>query len=184
MVGGSGPPLAVEIHVGSCAAEEALQSDWQQVNVLSAKNNSSNQEGASSSNEEGSSADLNSYLLFLHPSVISAMKVLLLILPGISFGLSIPSAQLLRVLETCVPTLPTLTITYTTPAKFMVTRIIMDHIAAALHHLWMSTCHLCLKMELSHQFVLMGVDMPKGHGCDCNRQAKEDWIRAVALLRL
>ena len=112
------------------------------------------------------------------------MKVLLLILPGISFGLSIPSAPLLRVLETCVPTLPTLTITYTTPAKFMVTRIIMDHIAAALHHLWMSTCHLCLKMELSHQFVLMGVDMPKGHGCDCNQQAKEDWIRVVALLRL
>ena len=27
-------------------------------------------------------------------------------------------------------------------------------------------------------------DMPKGHGCDCMRQAKEGWIRAVALLRL
>ena len=27
-------------------------------------------------------------------------------------------------------------------------------------------------------------DMPKGHGCDRKRQAKEDWIRAVALLRL
>ena len=27
-------------------------------------------------------------------------------------------------------------------------------------------------------------DMPKGRGCDRKRQAKEDWIRAVALLRL
>ena len=27
-------------------------------------------------------------------------------------------------------------------------------------------------------------DMPKGRGCDCKWQAKEDWIRAVALLRL
>ena len=27
-------------------------------------------------------------------------------------------------------------------------------------------------------------DMPKGHGCDCMQQAKEGWIRAVALLRL
>ena len=26
--------------------------------------------------------------------------------------------------------------------------------------------------------------MPKGRGCDHKRQAKEDWIRAVALLRL
>ena len=28
------------------------------------------------------------------------------------------------------------------------------------------------------------VDMPKGRGCNRKRQAKEDWIRAVALLRL
>ena len=27
-------------------------------------------------------------------------------------------------------------------------------------------------------------DMPKGHSCDCMQQAKEGWIRAVALLRL
>ena len=27
-------------------------------------------------------------------------------------------------------------------------------------------------------------DMPIGHGCNRERQAKEDWIRAVALLRL
>ena len=28
------------------------------------------------------------------------------------------------------------------------------------------------------------VDMPKGRGCDRKWQAEEDWIRAVALLRL
>ena len=30
----------------------------------------------------------------------------------------------------------------------------------------------------------LDADMPKGRGCDRMRQAKEDWIRAVALLRL
>ena len=60
MVGGSGPPLAVEICVGSHTTEEALQSDWQRINVPSAKDCSGNQEGASSSDEEGSSADFNS----------------------------------------------------------------------------------------------------------------------------
>ena len=70
MVGGSGPPLAVEIHVGSCTAEEALQSDWQRINVPSAKDRSGNQEQASSSDEdeEGSSADLNSSIF---PSSLS-----------------------------------------------------------------------------------------------------------------
>ena len=62
MVGGSGLPPAVKICVGSHTAEEALQSDWQRINVPSAKDRSGNQERASSSDEdeEGSSADLNS----------------------------------------------------------------------------------------------------------------------------
>ena len=71
MVGGSGPPLAVKIRVGSHTAEEALESDWQRINVPSAKDHSGNQEGASSSNEEGSSADFNSSVFPLSLSDIS-----------------------------------------------------------------------------------------------------------------
>ena len=38
-------------------------------------------------------------------------------------------------------------------------------------------------LTLNLLICLVG-DMPKGHGCDRKRQAKENWIRAVALLRL
>ena len=56
-------------------------------------------------------------------------------------------------------------------------------------------CELCEPSQLltpNAQFMLslyclqcpLFGDMPKGRGCDRKRQAKEDWIRAVALLRL
>ena len=48
------------------------------------------------------------------------------------------------------------------------------------------TTHLAKMKGLRCNLTQMGrdVDMPKGRGCDRKRQAKEDWIRAVALLRL
>ena len=45
--------------------------------------------------------------------------------------------------------------------------------------------HLILKFsrQIDHTWTSDDVDMPKGCSCDRKQQAKEDWIRAVALLR-
>ena len=67
--------------------------------------------------------------------------------------------------------------------------------ASAAHELARQTMKSCIqskftpfitgdKVWLEARNLKRNVDMPKGRSCDCKRQAKEDWIRAVALLRL